>query len=159
MNKYKRIFGSGPSGLLISALLFTVTRRLNNYLGIRTIFDEESMLPVLLFLLLTTACVLTVVWSIKTLNPKRRGVELITGGPFRYVRHPLYAAFLSLFNLGLAFLLNSPLFIVWAVLLHPLWHLVIRKEESALRNIFGSEYDKYCSRTGRFIPRLWTAHD
>jgi protein-S-isoprenylcysteine O-methyltransferase Ste14 len=73
---------------------------------------------------------------------------------FKYVRHPLYAAFLDFFDFGLAVLLNNWIYIIWAVLLHPVWHLLINKEEEDLKKIFPGEYEEYCKNTGRFIPRI-----
>ena len=84
-----------------------------------------------------------------------RGNKLSTRGAFKYVRHPLYAAFLSIFDFGLAVYLNSYVYIAWAILLHPVWHYVIRYEERLMVNIFGQVYVDYQARTGRFFPRLW----
>jgi protein-S-isoprenylcysteine O-methyltransferase Ste14 len=65
----------------------------------------------------------------------------------------LYAAFLTFFNFGLAVLLNSWLYVAWALVLHPLWHLNIRGEEALMKEQFPSAYDDYRVRTGRFVPR------
>jgi protein-S-isoprenylcysteine O-methyltransferase Ste14 len=97
---------------------------------------------------------LLVWWSLRTLKPKDRGQYVCTRGPFRYVRHPLYASFLSWFNFGLAIYLGHWAFMAWAVSLHPLWHWVIRKEEKDMQAQFGDEWVDYASRTGRFVPRL-----
>ena len=98
-----------------------------------------------------------VVWSVKSLPASDRGIQLCTDGPFRHVRHPLYAAFQSVFNFGLAIYLNSYVFVAWAALLHPLWHRVIRYEERLMIEIFGDEHADYRKTTGRFVPRsrLW----
>jgi hypothetical protein len=53
------------------------------------------------------------------------------------MRHPLCAAFLSMFNFGLAIHLNGYIYILWAVLLHPVWHYVIRYEEQLMIDTFG----------------------
>ena len=85
---------------------------------------------------------------------RERGNILSTRGAYKYVRHPLYAAFLSIFDFGLAVYLNSYIFIAWAIILHPVWHYIIRYEERPLVNIFGQVYVDYQERTGRFFPRL-----
>ena len=105
----------------------------------------------LLSILITIALV---VWSLKSLPARDRGNRLCTDGAFKYVRHPLYAAFLSVFNFGLAIYLNSYIFVLWALLLHPLWHWVVRYEERLMIEIFGDEYAEYQKRTGRFFPKL-----
>lgn len=89
-----------------------------------------------------------------SLPARDRGKRLHTGGAFQYVRHPLYAAFLSVFDLGLAFYLNSYVFVLWAVILHPVWHWAIRYEEELMIEIFGDQYLDYQNNTGRFLPKL-----
>ena len=93
-------------------------------------------------------------WSVKSLPPAARGKDLVTTGPFRYLRHPLYAALLSCFNFGLAVILNNWIYIVWAVLLHGVWHWNIRSEEELMNQAFPKDYPEYCKVTGRFIPRI-----
>lgn len=92
--------------------------------------------------------------SFKTLTPKTRGKTLIVTGIYRIFRHPLYAAFLSVFNFGLAILLNNWIFIIWAVSLHPVWHLIIKREEEMLKKVFPDDYENYCKITGRFFPKI-----
>ena len=107
------------------------------------------------FGMLALATVVLLVWSVRSLPPSDRGQRLVVEGAFRYFRHPLYAAFLTFFNFGLAVLLNSWLYVVWALVLHPLWHLNVRAEEALMNQQFPDAYDDYCIRTGRFVPR-WT---
>lgn len=78
---------------------------------------------------------------------------LITSGPFRLVRHPGYSAVLALW-LGAALgTLNWLLLISWPVLLGVML-VISRDEEVLLRRKFGSSYDAYARRTGRFFPGL-----
>ncbi|MBB3204847.1 protein-S-isoprenylcysteine O-methyltransferase Ste14 [Rhodopirellula rubra] len=76
--------------------------------------------------------------------------ELVTAGPYRFIRHPMYTA-VVLFCFG--FLLTSPS--MWKV---ATWILLIavvsakaRIEESFLCKRF-PQYPDYIKRTGRFIP-------
>lgn len=154
MNNFNRIFGSGPIGLLISLILFFLAFYLKNLLNIPKIFANQNLLQLSIFAFLTIVSVIIIIWSLVSLNPKVRGKTLITTGALKYFRHPLYAAFLSFFNFGLAILLNNWIFIIWAFLLHPVWHLLIIKEEKELKNIFPEEYERYCKNTGRFYPRI-----
>jgi protein-S-isoprenylcysteine O-methyltransferase Ste14 len=79
--------------------------------------------------------------------------ELITGGPYRWVRHPLYATGLTLF-LALGLMAGS-----WFVLFATgiafllLRVLVIPREEQALLAKFGERYRAYMSVTGWLVPR------
>ena len=154
MNNMKRIFGSGPKGLLVSVMLFWAAYYLKSLLPIPEIFTDQKYFRITVFALLTATTIIIFIWSLISLNPKMRGKTLITSGALQYFRHPLYAAFVSFFNFGLAVLLNNWVFIIWALLLHPVWHVLVRDEEEALRRIFPHEYEEYCKRTGRFFPRI-----
>jgi len=95
-----------------------------------------------------------VLWGVKSLPPSRRGKEVITTGAFRFFRHPLYAAFLSCFNFGLAVFLNNWIYVAWAFVVHILWHVNIVSEEKLMIREFPGRYEEYCKMTGRFVPRL-----
>jgi protein-S-isoprenylcysteine O-methyltransferase Ste14 len=80
--------------------------------------------------------------------------ELVTRGPYRWVRHPLYTTGLALF-LALGLMAGS-----WLVLLATgiafalLRGLVIPREEQVLLAKFGQRYQTYMQRTGRLLPRV-----
>jgi protein-S-isoprenylcysteine O-methyltransferase Ste14 len=78
---------------------------------------------------------------------------LVTHGPYRWVRHPLYSLGTMLF-VGIG-LIASNWFILLAMGLGFVL-LAIRTpiEEARLTEKFGDEYRAYLRRTGRFIPRL-----
>jgi protein-S-isoprenylcysteine O-methyltransferase Ste14 len=79
---------------------------------------------------------------------------LVTDGPYRLVRHPLYAAFLLLW---LVFALISANWFVGAAGISAFAIvLIIRtpKEERLLLGRFGDEYRAYVQRTGRIVPKL-----
>ena len=155
MNNFTRMFGAGLKGLFISLTFLVLAFYIKNLLNIPEIFINFKILRLSIFIILTIISIIIIIWSIISLNPKLRGKTLITRGAFKYFRHPLYAAFLSFFNFGLAILLNNWIFIIWALLLHPVWHLLITGEEKVLKNTFPEDYEKYCKNTGRFIPKIF----
>jgi protein-S-isoprenylcysteine O-methyltransferase Ste14 len=78
---------------------------------------------------------------------------LVTHGPYRWIRHPLYTVATGAFvSLGVV---ASNWFIMAIALVAFLGivALVVPKEENELIRKFGSEYEAYQKRTGRFIPR------
>jgi protein-S-isoprenylcysteine O-methyltransferase Ste14 len=79
--------------------------------------------------------------------------ELVTTGPFRFIRHPIYAC-QSIMLIGVAFLIPSVLCFA-IVLIHLIcaW-IKVADEESHLRARLGESYEAYCLRTGRWLPRL-----
>lgn len=151
--RFAKIFGSGPIGLLISLILFFVASWLNERIDFPKISNNQSVLNSI-FLVSILITIGLIVWSVKSLPTADRGNKLCTTGAFKYFRHPLYAAFLSVFNFGLAIYLNSYFFIFWAVLLHPIWHYIVSYEERLMIDIFKEEYVDYQKKTGRFLPKL-----
>lgn len=82
--------------------------------------------------------------------------ELVTAGPFRLIRHPIYSAIIALW-LGAALgTLNWLLLVTWPVYLIGVMKPA-RAEEELLRAKFGEAYEEYAEETGGFIPRLWGA--
>jgi protein-S-isoprenylcysteine O-methyltransferase Ste14 len=84
----------------------------------------------------------------------RQGHLLVTKGPYRWVRHPMYTA---LFLLGVGFLLLTANWAVGVPLIVALPILVavrIGNEEALMIEQFGDEYRAYMQHTGRFLPRL-----
>jgi protein-S-isoprenylcysteine O-methyltransferase Ste14 len=146
--RFGKLFGSGPIGLLVSVVLFFAASWLNARIDPPPTSDSRPLLNTIFLasILLTTV---VIIWSLISLPATDRGNKLCTTGAFKYVRHPLYAAFLSIFNFGLAIRLNSCIFILYAALLHPLWHFVVMYEERLMIDIFGEEYVEYQKRTGR----------
>ncbi len=83
-----------------------------------------------------------------------KGHQLATGGPFRFVRHPIYMG-LNLLALGTAVWI--PTAILWASLLLMLVgsDLRARAEEKLLAQVFGDAYSDYCDHTNRFLPGIY----
>jgi protein-S-isoprenylcysteine O-methyltransferase Ste14 len=92
-------------------------------------------------------------WSI-TLEIRDKH-ELVCGGPYALVRHPMYTSFL-LMGLSQAFLLSN-----WAMGLAGLigfailFFLRVDKEERMMLEVFGQRYRAYMETTKRIIPYLY----
>ncbi|MGH2627750.1 MAG: methyltransferase family protein, partial [Anaerolineales bacterium] len=80
--------------------------------------------------------------------------SLVTSGPYRWVRHPLYsAAALAFFALG-ALAANGFIMAMAGIVIAAVAGFVIPREEANLMRKFGDEYRAYRSRTGMFVPIL-----
>jgi protein-S-isoprenylcysteine O-methyltransferase Ste14 len=84
-------------------------------------------------------------------NPTEPATVLVTEGPFKFTRNPLYLS-LTLFYAGVATLVNA----LWAMLLLPIVLFVvnrevIEREERYLERKFGEQYMKYKGRVRRWI--------
>ena len=82
------------------------------------------------------------------------GHQLATGGPFRLVRHPIYAG-LDLLAFGTGLWVPTPLVWLGALLMAVAGDVRARAEEVLLERAFGDKYREYRSRTRRFIPGLY----
>ncbi|MGD1995302.1 MAG: isoprenylcysteine carboxylmethyltransferase family protein [Anaerolineae bacterium] len=81
--------------------------------------------------------------------------DLVTEGPYRFVRHPLYLAMLVM-CMGLAIGLRSICGLAMTVLVFfPLCIYRARLEEEALELRFGKEWRDYSDRTDFIIPFVY----
>jgi protein-S-isoprenylcysteine O-methyltransferase Ste14 len=82
------------------------------------------------------------------------GHELVTDGPYGYIRHPSYLGMIILM-LGWALAFRSGPGVILAALILPPLLARIRSEETLLQTQFGEQYDAYCKRTSRLIPGIY----
>jgi protein-S-isoprenylcysteine O-methyltransferase Ste14 len=79
---------------------------------------------------------------------------LVTRGPYRWMRHPLYSsAMITLVSLSLL-AANWFMFAMACAAFIGIAGLVVPREEAELIRKFGDEYREYTERTRRFTPRL-----
>ena len=82
----------------------------------------------------------------------KREPELVTSGPYRLVRHPIYAGLLG-GMLGTA-LATNPLALIAVALMGGYFLHCARVEEELMRSAFPGQYERYCERTKLLIPFL-----
>jgi protein-S-isoprenylcysteine O-methyltransferase Ste14 len=83
----------------------------------------------------------------------RRDHELVTDGPYRWVRHPLYSVG-STFWISLSLLAANWFMGLASVAVLVMLLVRLPKEEARLIERFGDEYRAYTERTGCLLPRL-----
>ena len=105
-------------------------------------------------------CILGIYWLFSSIgrgitptSATRREHRLVTSGPYRWVRHPLYTVGSSMF---IAFGLMADNWFIAALGVLAFIAMAIRtpKEEANLIAKFGDEYRDYMKRTGRFLPKF-----
>jgi protein-S-isoprenylcysteine O-methyltransferase Ste14 len=80
--------------------------------------------------------------------------HLVQGGIYAHTRNPMYLGN-ALILLGLALVINAPVFYLLALPLTALMYgSIIAAEEAYLREKFGAGFDDYCARVNRLFPRL-----
>jgi protein-S-isoprenylcysteine O-methyltransferase Ste14 len=84
---------------------------------------------------------------------KHKAKRLVAGGPYAWVRNPLYIANTAAF-LGFVLLCGHPwLAAGTAAFLWAYYHAIARYEETVLREAFGEEFEEYRRRVPLWIPR------
>jgi protein-S-isoprenylcysteine O-methyltransferase Ste14 len=109
---------------------------------------------------LVVAAIPLLVWMFRTIGKNitqtvaiREGHQLITSGPYRYIRHPLYT-FGGMLIVGFILLSANWFLALCAAIAWTFLLLRLPKEEAKLIQAFGDEYRQYMSTTGAFLPRL-----
>jgi len=79
---------------------------------------------------------------------------LVTSGPYQWIRHPIYTAFLLI--LGATFVISANWLIGLSFIGMTALEIASRIgfEESLMMEFFGNEYHEYMKRTGRILPKL-----
>lgn len=90
--------------------------------------------------------------------------ELITSGPYAYVRNPLYIGnFVTAVGFAIAFTgRNCPVMKCLLgggslVAMAAVYAAIVPHEEAFLRETFGDAYERYCERVPRIVPQLHPA--
>ncbi len=140
---------------LVYAGVFGVGLLLQRLFPLPILSDRISQWPALIC---AGAAAILGVWSLvrfgrarTSVLPFRPSTALVTSGPYRYTRNPMYVSLFLLYT-GCAFWFN----IVWPLVLSPVLiaivrYSVIEKEERYLEQIFGQEYIHYEQRVRRWI--------
>ena len=106
-------------------------------------------------------CVFLIYWlfssigsGISPTSATRKQHTLVTSGPYRWVRHPLYTVGASMF---IAFGMMADNWFIAALGMLTFILMAIRtpKEEANLIEKFGDEYREYMKTTGAFLPKLF----
>jgi protein-S-isoprenylcysteine O-methyltransferase Ste14 len=105
-------------------------------------------------------CLLGIYWlfssigsGITATSATRQRHALVTSGPYRWVRHPLYTFGTSLF-LAFGMMADNWFIALLGILAFIAMAVRTPKEEANLIEKFGDDYRAYMEHTGRFLPRF-----
>jgi protein-S-isoprenylcysteine O-methyltransferase Ste14 len=149
----KNIVGVGMHLLLLGLFLEGLTLVIQQWISFPISLTFETQ--ILLTFPCVIACLLGVIWFNRSLNLIKVHLlngkdELITHGPFAYVRHPLYSTLIILIPPLVIIWLSDLLFFIPWVLILIVSHYVVRLEERGLIEVFSEDYERY----RRYVPAL-----
>jgi len=105
-------------------------------------------------------CVLGIYWLFSSIgsgitptSATRKEHKLVTSGPYRWVRHPLYTVGSFLF-ISFGMMADNGFIAALGILTFILMASRTPKEEANLIEKFGDEYREYMKRTGRYFPKF-----
>ncbi len=81
--------------------------------------------------------------------------KLYTKGIYAYLRHPIYAAWISFIVPGFVILRGSTLGVTIPIFMYVIFRALIPVEEKYLMDKFGDEYLEYQSNVWAIFPKLW----
>jgi protein-S-isoprenylcysteine O-methyltransferase Ste14 len=145
--------GVGPPIMAGQLSLLAVAIVANRYWpeATRILSPSSLLLRVAGALFIAAGVVLWALTLLKFLRDFPRG-ELITTGPYRWCRHPLYASFVLFVVPGIGLITQT-----WTILLAALSGValtsaLIPREERAMDRAFGAAWRDYRAHTSRLIP-------
>jgi protein-S-isoprenylcysteine O-methyltransferase Ste14 len=149
----RNLVGAGVYLLLLGLFFEALTLVLRNWISFPISLSFETR--VVLTVPCVVACLLGAIWFNRSLNLPRVHLlngktELVTHGPFAYVRHPLYATLLLTIPPLVVIWLSDLLFLIPWILMLVVSHYVVRLEERGLVELFGRDYERY----RRYVPTL-----
>jgi len=80
--------------------------------------------------------------------------SLITSGPYRFIRHPIYTAFILILGSTLFISSNWMIGLCWIGMTILEVASRIKFEESLMLEFFGEQYRNYMKKTGRLLPKV-----
>lgn len=105
-------------------------------------------------------CVFGIYWLFSSIgsgitptSATRKEHKLVTSGPYRWVRHPLYTVGSSMF-VAFGMMADNWFIALLGILAFIAMAIRTPKEEANLVEKFGDEYREYMKRTGRFLPKF-----
>jgi protein-S-isoprenylcysteine O-methyltransferase Ste14 len=85
------------------------------------------------------------IWSIVLVLTKVPRGELITSGPYSFMKHPIYTGVALLVLPSIGFLLNTWLGAAIGIVMYIASRRYAPEEEAALSKTFGASWDEYCN--------------
>lgn len=151
----RRLLLTAVSASLVPIYLFYFTRLLDSFVVVLPAsvkWTGNVLLAASVALFVWSHASLGKNWSVNV--ERTEGQSLVTHGPYRLVRHPMYSS-LFLMAFGLVLATASPVAALpYFVSIAAMYLDRVGDEERLMLDTFGEQYERYMRRTGRLVPRL-----
>lgn len=154
MRGERRIWGIGNRIVAVMAPYVSSVAALNWWVLPRIGFPVDRTIAAVVGLVGVAAGVGTIVAASRSVRAAIDRGELCTDGPYRFVRHPLYAAWIWLLLPGAALLLGLPLLLSASPVMYIVTVRFLPREEAALEAEFGDEYAAYRDDVNALVPTI-----
>jgi len=154
-NHIRRIFGIGPLGIVITVLIWFIVYYFEIVLKMPKMMIHPTFRIALMAIFMFDALYLLIGSNYQLLK-NGRGNSIANKGPFQFIRHPIYSAWIFSFTGILAMVFYSWGIIISVIPITIIWSWLVQREEIDMLNKFGDEYRIYMEQTGQFLPS-WRA--
>ena len=146
-------FGVGPKIGIIALPYLTCSILLTLvFPDIFTFGEPTKSVFLIAGIILAAAGLIFYLVSARLLMGGLQNTRLVTTGPYRYCRNPLYAAIILLIIPGIGLIMNSWIILTTSIVGYLMFTRCIRGENDELDSFFGDEYRKYRKSTPEFFP-------
>ena len=149
-------WGVGPKftiiSLLYAAIVFTIQNRL--FSEVRFVIYSTSINIILGTLLILIGLIIFLIPAL-TIDKYFYEGRLCKKGVYAYLRHPIYASWITFIVPGVVILRGSVLGITIPICMYIIFRALIPLEERYLMNTFGEDYIDYKSKVWAVFPKLW----
>lgn len=150
LKKLKRLFCMGPTVLLTILIVDSITFFIKNSFPMR--MGLTRTMQIAFSIILGMIFIFFYTWFMVMLKKFSMGLGVIKTGPYRIVRHPLYATFSLIIPLLIAIWFNDVWFLFSWILIIVIAHFIVKVEENILINKFDIEYLEYKQKVPAIIP-------
>jgi len=138
---------------IANRVIFGICLFLSQFTSNRTTFftDNQYLLSAGVLVLITGI----LLWIFASYNLQKAVKEnkIAVRGPYKYIRHPIYAS-IYLLSTGLGLMFFAWLWFIIMIAFMPLWYIECRYEEKQVIKLHGQGFIDYRNRTGMFLPRI-----
>jgi len=149
-------WGIGPKFTIISLIYAGIVFTIQNIVFPEMKFVIYSrLINIMLGILLIGTGLIILLIPAVTIDKYFYEGKLCKKGVYAYLRHPIYASWISFIVPGIVILRGSILGITIPIFMYIIFRALIPIEEKYLIEKFGDEYFEYKSKVWAVFPKLW----